>query len=195
MIVPHCLFILPADVISSCWLWPLTCHLPPIVAMVQSTLVAAVQENIPVFISVGFLCLQEGHWSIEMQNLFVLKGHFSFGILISSFILISHFSLATEVSFLNFSSLIPFSSLCPYNVFSCCLSLVWQKDCTSFSWQGMAIIHNASTMFKWLISWLLNVFQQQLWQIATMSHRALAVLPHHLINGTDKTEQNLCHYT
>lgn len=37
MIIPHCLFILPADVISSCWLRPLTCHLPPIVAVVYST--------------------------------------------------------------------------------------------------------------------------------------------------------------
>lgn len=34
MIVSHCLFILPADVISSRWRRPLTCHLPPIVAMV-----------------------------------------------------------------------------------------------------------------------------------------------------------------
>lgn len=46
VIIPHCLFILPADVISSCWFWPLTCHLPPAVAMVYSALVAAVQENI-----------------------------------------------------------------------------------------------------------------------------------------------------
>lgn len=57
MIIPHCLFILPADVISSYWLRPLTCHLPPTVAMVHSTLVAAVQEKIPIFISVGFLLL------------------------------------------------------------------------------------------------------------------------------------------
>ena len=37
MIIPHCLFILPADVISSCYLWPLTSHLPPIAAMLYST--------------------------------------------------------------------------------------------------------------------------------------------------------------
>lgn len=31
MISPHCLFILPADVISSCCRWTLNCHLPPVV--------------------------------------------------------------------------------------------------------------------------------------------------------------------
>lgn len=50
-------------------------------------------------------------------------------------------------------------------------------------------------MFKWLSLGLLNVFQQQPWQIATMPQGVLAIPPHELINGTDKTEPKPCHYT
>lgn len=53
MVSPHCLFILPADVISSCCCGTLTCHLPPSAATVKSVSVHAVQENMPLFISVG----------------------------------------------------------------------------------------------------------------------------------------------
>lgn len=134
-----------------------------------------------------------------MQNLFVLKGHFSFGFLISSFIFFSHSSLFigcwSQSPLTSSLLLLFFPSLCPYDVFSCCYSIFIQKYCTSSSWQGMAIMHNATAMSKWLSLWLLNVFQQQLWQIATLSQRVLAIPPHHVINVTDKAEQNPCYYT
>lgn len=124
---------------------------------------AAVQENIPVFISVGSLCLQEGYQVSKCKIFLYLKVTLHLEFLMSSFIWFSPSSLSigSTRQFLVSHSFCP---LCPYDVFPCCYSIVWQKYRTSLLRHGMPIIYNTSAMFKWLGSWFFYAFQKQLWQ-------------------------------
>lgn len=152
---PHCLFILPADVISSCCCGTLTCHLPPSVAAAQSVSVHTVRENTPVFISAGPLPLPHSSQppptsrkvteAPRCKNLFVHKCQFSFGSLIAT-LTFSCPSPCLTCSRVTFFGPCTLNSPDPRLSFPAISPLF---DWNTLGWQGTPSVPNGQTMLRW----------------------------------------------